>query len=410
MGDLAATQDLAVSLEAGEAPPSRRSEMQPGAWGRDAPVKSSPVWIAMCMQSSGDRSTRAAGSKGKRSGTKRAGKKHGALAAEEVQEAEGSGVAGHAPPASGPSSPAPQGAAVHALPALDKIIKAAANQAGLIKKRDVGTARLFAILDPGGGVKPEPIEIDSDAVAQELLTHGAVGVVIVPDGGALGDVSEKCIESMRDLQVDIDSRAAALQDSRLARQLACEEHPTSSDSGVVLFWKDSQSNGYLSNWARSPFRLEEHTFNCAEQYIMWSKAVAMGDAASEQKILAASDPQVQKRLGKQVHPWKDSVWKRKREPVMLAAARAKFHQNQEFQHRLLKTYPKRLAEASPSDKVYGIGLAPSDVAAQDPRNWKGDNMLGRVLEQVRDELRLEVGNSLDPSAEAQALPGIGAHG
>merc|ERR1712098_46422 len=101
---------------------------------------------------------------------------------------------------------------------------------------------------------------------------------------------------------------------------------------------------------------------------MWSKAVAMGDDATGQQIMATNDPQRQKALGKQVHPWKDAVWKRRREPVMLAAARAKFMQNPELSDRLWKTHPRRLAEASPSDRIFGIGLAPDDPLAKDPRN------------------------------------------
>merc|ERR1712083_695817 len=137
----------------------------------------------------------------------------------------------------------------------------------------------------------------------------------------------------------------------------------------------------------SPFRVNGRIFNCAEQYIMWSKADVMGDNCTGQEILATNDPQWQKRLGGQVHPWRQAVWNRHRDQVMLVAARAKFLQNPELQQRLLKTYPRRMAEASPSDLVYGIGLAPDDPLAQDVTNWRGGNLLGRVLEQVRDELR-----------------------
>merc|ERR1711933_442225 len=102
--------------------------------------------------------------------------------------------------------------------------------------------------------------------------------------------------------------------------------------------------------------------------------------------MATPDPQRQKALGRQVHPWKDALWKRRRESVMVAAARAKFMQDPALSERLVKTYPRRIAEASPSDLIYGIGLAPNDERAQDPQNWRGENMLGRVLEQIRQEL------------------------
>lgn len=82
--------------------------------------------------------------------------------------------------------------------------------------------------------------------------------------------------------------------------------------------------------------------------------------------------------------------------VQLQGARAKFSQNPELGARLLRTGQKPIAEASPSDVVFGIGLAPSNPLAQDPANWKGFNLLGKALMQAREELRAHIiaGNAI----------------
>ena len=46
-----------------------------------------------------------------------------------------------------------------------------------------------------------------------------------------------------------------------------------------------------------------------------------------------------------------------------------------------------LVEASPVDKIWGIGLAADNPDAQNPLKWKGQNMLGFALMEVRDELQ-----------------------
>jgi len=232
-------------------------------------------------------------------------------------------------------------------------------------------------------------------------------LVVAPSGDLAGPLPDDVIEALRTLQPEIQGRASALREAKVARQLArdAEANETAAslgDKAPVLFWKDTDKNGYLSNWAKSPFQLDGHTFNCAEQYLMWSKAVVMGDKEKEQQILSTNDPQRQKELGREVRPWRDGIWKRHRDQVMLRAARAKFMQNAELGQRLLKTYPRLLAEASPSDCTYGIGLAPNNPQAQDPRNWKGENLLGRTLERVRAELK-EACTSPSEPLDSEAL-------
>lgn len=368
----------------GESELTMRPWLKPGAWGKKNVGALEPVWMVVGLQASGsEKHTKDA------KGKQKAKKKNKQGYSDVAPDAKVEDLAEDTKVLCTTVEPA-RASGMHVLPSIDKILRAAANQAGLLKKRDISTARIFIAFNSDGELMEDPTELISDSEAQALLAQDGCGVIIVPDGKSLERPSDELVELMQSLQLEISRKSADLESSRVARQQAREAEGAplgnGGDMAPVLFWKDTDKNGYLSNWARSPFRVDGQQFNCAEQYIMWSKAVTMGDDATRQQIMATLDPQKQKALGKQVHPWKDALWKRRREPVMVAAARAKFTQDPVLSERLLKTYPRRLAEASPSDLIYGIGLAPNDERAQDPKNWKGENMLGRVLEQIRQEL------------------------
>lgn len=155
----------------------------------------------------------------------------------------------------------------------------------------------------------------------------------------------------------------------------------------VLFWRDTDSNGYLSNWKKTPFVLNDVHFNSVEQSLMYHKAMYAEQMDIAQQILGTPSPQKQKKLGRQVNDFlKGGIWRRKRTVVLYNSLWAKFTQNPELGICLKKTYPRRIGEASPSDTLYGIGLAPSNDLAQDPKCWKGNNLLGKALEQVREKL------------------------
>ena len=84
---------------------------------------------------------------------------------------------------------------------------------------------------------------------------------------------------------------------------------------------------------------------------------------------------------------KPGQWKKHQPAVLLDGNRTNFQACPELAERLLRTGDRPLAEASPSDSICGIGLGPLDPRAQDPAQWRGLNLLGRVLETVRSELR-----------------------
>ena len=142
----------------------------------------------------------------------------------------------------------------------------------------------------------------------------------------------------------------------------------------------------FSQWFRGTFTAGGHTFNCAEQYMMHGKAVLFGDAEVAAEILAADHPRKHKALGRKVRRFDDATWKREREAIVRAGNHAKFTQNAELREQLLATRGTTLVEASPYDRIWGIGLAATDPRAQDPAQWRGQNLLGRILTGLRDEL------------------------
>jgi ribA/ribD-fused uncharacterized protein len=142
----------------------------------------------------------------------------------------------------------------------------------------------------------------------------------------------------------------------------------------------------FSQWYRCTFTASELTFNCAEQYMMHGKAVLFGDADVAAEILAAAHPKQQKALGRKVKNFDDAVWKRERLNIVMAGSRLKYTQNEALKSQLLATAGTELVEASPYDRIWGIGLSAKDPRAQDPATWRGQNLLGKILTKLRDDL------------------------
>lgn len=152
---------------------------------------------------------------------------------------------------------------------------------------------------------------------------------------------------------------------------------------MVLFFSEKD---LFSNWFRCRFTVKGVTFNCVEQAMMYSKARLFGDVACAERILAAEHPRDQKRLGREVQGFDEALWIDRRVPIVRALCLAKFSQNPHLADALLSTDNLTLVEASPYDEIWGVKLAANDLRILDRRNWRGLNLLGEVLGQVRDEL------------------------
>lgn len=159
----------------------------------------------------------------------------------------------------------------------------------------------------------------------------------------------------------------------------------------VFFWgHEDRGKGLtkvcLSQWYQCPFVVEGQYYNCAEQYMMADKARIFGDEEIRQQILAEYSQMAMKKLGRKVRNYDDEIWKEKRFDVVVKGNIAKFSQNEKLLDFLLSTGNNILVEASPKDTVWGIGLDESSPEAIQPRKWKGENLLGFALMEVRDIL------------------------
>ena len=155
----------------------------------------------------------------------------------------------------------------------------------------------------------------------------------------------------------------------------------------IFFFHDNGLNGYLSNWYPATFSVDGVTYRDTEQYFMAAKAKRFGDEACFSRIMASSDPAEVKRLGRLVKNFEAAVWDAERYEIMKTANRAKFSQNPSLLAALLATGDAVLVEASPYDKVWGIGLSAAGAYASDPAAFPGRNLQGRLLMELRDEFR-----------------------
>lgn len=142
----------------------------------------------------------------------------------------------------------------------------------------------------------------------------------------------------------------------------------------------------FSNWYRIGFSIDNIPFNCGEQAMMYYKAMLFKDHATAQKILREPSARGQKALGRQVAGFSDAAWLQHREPIMEKICEARFSQNPALHKALLDTAGTQLVEASPYDRIWGAGVAASDSRISDPTKWPGLNLLGKVLDRVRERL------------------------
>ena len=145
----------------------------------------------------------------------------------------------------------------------------------------------------------------------------------------------------------------------------------------------------LSQWYECRFTENGITYHTAEQYMMAGKARLFGDDLAFHRIMNAQSPREYKRIGRTVRNFNESVWQMKRLDIVTAGNLLKFRQNEDMKRFLLGTGNKVLVEASPYDRVWGIGMSAADPDAADPQKWRGHNLLGRTLMLVRDILRKE---------------------
>ncbi len=159
----------------------------------------------------------------------------------------------------------------------------------------------------------------------------------------------------------------------------------------LFFWGHRAREGVvtkscLSNWWPAAFELDGERWPTTEHYMMYAKARLFGDEERMAAIREATDPKQVKSLGRAIRPYGDMSWAAHRYGAVVQANHAKFEQHPDLRAFLSGTGDAVLVEASPMDKVWGIGLAEDHADAQDPSRWQGANLLGFALMDVRDAL------------------------
>ncbi len=142
----------------------------------------------------------------------------------------------------------------------------------------------------------------------------------------------------------------------------------------------------LSQWWTTNFEIDGIKYFSAEHYMMAEKARLFNDVENLEKIIESNSPAQAKQFGREVRGFKEDVWIKNRYEIVKRGNLAKFAQNQELKSFLLSTKMRVLVEASPVDSIWGIGLAKESEHCQNPIKWRGLNLLGFALMEVRDEL------------------------
>ncbi|MBR5040124.1 MAG: NADAR family protein [Clostridiales bacterium] len=160
---------------------------------------------------------------------------------------------------------------------------------------------------------------------------------------------------------------------------------------IIGFHREYEDNGCFCNWYPAEFDYAGRHYLHSEQFMMYQKVMMFGQTALGDEIMRTADPEQCKILGREFFDGFDAaLWKRTRFVVVKRGIRAKFSQNPSMMETLLATGNAILAECSPRDKDWGILLSTSDPEVQDITKWRGENLLGQVLMEVREELREEL--------------------
>lgn len=161
----------------------------------------------------------------------------------------------------------------------------------------------------------------------------------------------------------------------------------------LFFWghrtKDRGAVGKwcLSQWWPCEFEIDHVKYPTAEHFMMAEKARLFEDEVIREQILESTDPAVAKKLGRRVQVFEERTWSRKRSEIVVQGNLAKFGQNPSLKRFLLNTGNAVLVEASPRDRIWGIGMSEQNEDARNPSRWRGMNLLGFALMVVRSELR-----------------------
>lgn len=172
-----------------------------------------------------------------------------------------------------------------------------------------------------------------------------------------------------------------------------EKFDKTREIDFLFFWghtnEGNEATGkfVFSQWYPSPFVADKVIYKTAEHWMMAAKARLFNDNESLEKILQCDTPKAAKALGRKVKGFDPVTWETNCYGIVIEGNKLKFSQNNGFKNYLLATGDKVIVEASPVDTIWGIGLTEDSKQANNPHSWRGRNLLGFALMEVRDILR-----------------------
>ena len=166
-----------------------------------------------------------------------------------------------------------------------------------------------------------------------------------------------------------------------------QDHPLK----YLFFWgHQSRPDGRISEscfsqwWAGHPFEVGGITYVTAEHWMMAGKARLFGDETALTAILRCENPAQAKDVGRTILNFDPVVWDNEKYDLVKTGNYHKFAQNPDLGAFLKNTGGRILVEASPVDRIWGIGLAKNDPDIENPLKWKGENLLGFALMEGRE--------------------------
>jgi ribA/ribD-fused uncharacterized protein len=183
-----------------------------------------------------------------------------------------------------------------------------------------------------------------------------------------------------------------MEQMRYSNELVWKKFKAGDRMKYLFFWghqaaKDgSITAACFSQWWPAPFEAGGERYRTAEHWMMAEKARLSGDAEMRRRILQAGSPAEAKQLGREVRGFDPAVWNARKSEVVAEGNMHKFSAHPALKAFLIATGNRVLVEASPVDRVWGIGMAADHPQINNPLCWRGENLLGYALMEVRDRL------------------------
>ena len=149
----------------------------------------------------------------------------------------------------------------------------------------------------------------------------------------------------------------------------------------VFFTKRSP----LSNHHPTPFKYDGKEYTCGEQFFMYTKAMRFDDTATAAKIMNTPNPVAQKALGRDIKGFNKDIWHESCRTLLTPGLQARFEQHPQCKQALINTGKRQIGEAT-KEAPWGIGHRLSDPESLDPALWRDANIMGKILETIRDNL------------------------